>query len=927
MANDASMIFRIKGDASHVKKELSGLGMTASRTVGSLAQGFSGALSGNFKSLSGGLSGLTSGFAALGPAGMAGAAAVTAVAGAASAAAVAIFTLSKEAAAYGSKISDLTDKTGLGAEALTSLDYAAKLSGASIEDVAGGVTKFSKLVGEAAQGSDEAAEKLERFGVSPQEAMTDLEGALGKVFKRIQSLPPGVQRTKAAIDAFGKSGANLLPVINTMNGDFDGLIAKAKELGVTFDDAAAQEMDRFDDMLVQVGMQFEGLKRTIGIEFLPMFMEMATEFSKFIVENKEDIKALASDFGGFVRVVMSGLKEIVQFIKDNEWAWTIIKGLNPAIGAASAALSIGRMFNQASPPTASAPPVPSPSLNAGTIDDLYQNIAAEQDALKKRRAALDISYKMDTEQARMNYEGILAQRLEMLRTGEISEAQFRSAYSEATTNFYNYIRGKIRESLNLQLQDETLSQEERTNLQRRAKIDIDKLNTEETATRKKTLDQVEAINRAIVQSDIDRVNQSYSAQMRFVQAAQEELKARFALLRAQGKATEGQELKVYYEKQIEMIDLAIKQTNDLMNVQGLSQEQRKQYAQELMILEAQRRALLDDIARVGIEGGQKVGEEAIRVTNERVALEQQIRDVVNDRVEQGIQAEIRGLEKSLETAKNKTAVLQQIAALEEQLEARRREVRLLNLEDEKQAALRSIEGKTNELEQKRLIEELYRERALLAEEEFQRRLKEIKDRYATMGKGIESMKTGLGLLKDILKDTLMSVAQGLGESVKAWVLYGETGGNVMRKVVAETLAALASLAVVKVVQNLAEGFEALGRYDPVSASNHFAAAKMWGAVGIGAAIGGRLIAGDSFKKQSDRSTVSGGSKSSSSGDQGKSYSSMQDQTVDLNRASSFGSVQNQPVIVVKDKSGMFSKLFQVEMEKNSRVRQTIMRTA
>jgi len=102
---------------------------------------------------------------------------------------------------------------------------------------------------------------------------------------------------------------------------------------------------------------------------------------------------------------------------------------------------------------------------------------------------------------------------------------------------------------------------------------------------------------------------------------------------------------------------------------------------------------------------------------------------------------------------------------------------------------------------------------------------------------------------------------------------------------------------------------------------------MWGAVGIGAAIGGRLIAGDSFKKQSDRSTVSGGSKSSSSGDQGKSYSSMQDQTVDLNRASSFGSVQNQPVIVVKDKSGMFSKLFQVEMEKNSRVRQTIMRTA
>jgi DNA-binding FrmR family transcriptional regulator len=923
MANDASMIFRIKGDASHVKKELSTLGVSASRTVGTLGKGLTGALQGNFSALSGGISSVGSGLSMLGPKGMIAAAGISAVAGAASAATAGLFALTKEAASYGSKISDLTDKTGLGAEALTSLDYAARISGSSIDEVAGGITKFSKLVGEAAQGSDEAVKKLERFGVTPQEAMTNLEGALGKVFKRIQSLPPGVQRTKAAMDAFGRSGANLLPMINTMNGDFEGLIAKAKELGLTFDDVAAQEMDRFDDMLNQVGMQFEGLKRQIGIAFLPMFMELATEVSNFLKENQDEIKQIAKDASGFFRVVLKGLKDVVDFVRENQWAWNLIKATFTPLAVGSALLSLGRSFNQVQPPST---PTASPGPTPGTIDDLYQNIAAEQAALQKRRRALDVYYKMDTEQARIHYEGILAQRLEMLKTGEQDEETFRGAFLEATDRFYNFLRNKIRQSLELQLQDEELSLLERRNLQRRAQIDIQKLNEEERASRKRTLDQIEAINRAIVQSDIDRVNRIYSAQMRFVQAAQAELRARFALLRAQGKATEGQELAVYYTKEIELIDLAIKQTNDLMNVQRLSQEQREQYAQELMILEAQRRALLDDIERVGIEGGKRIGEEAVRVTNERVALEQQIEDVVNRRIERGIEAEIRGLEKSLETAKNKTAVLQQIAALEEELELRRYQATIKRLEEEKDTAIRSITDKANELQIKADLEKLYREKELDAEEEFQLRLKQIRDRYsgqAEIGKTIgDEMKT----IGDAMKKALGDIASGLGQAVSAWVLYGETGGAMMRKVVAESLAALAQLAVVKVLTNLAEGFEALAMMNPGKAAMHFTAAKIWGAVGVGSAVAGRLVAGDTFKRESGRDSVSG-RQSNNTGTQGQGFSSMQEQTVDVNRAASFGAIQRETVVVVKDKSGMFSKLFQVEMEKNSKVRQTIMRTA
>jgi hypothetical protein len=69
------------------------------------------------------------------------------------------------AADYGSTIFDASKKTGLHAEALSAMDFAAKQSGTSLEAITGGVAKFAKTVGEAADGSDKAAAKLKDFGI------------------------------------------------------------------------------------------------------------------------------------------------------------------------------------------------------------------------------------------------------------------------------------------------------------------------------------------------------------------------------------------------------------------------------------------------------------------------------------------------------------------------------------------------------------------------------------------------------------------------------------------------------------------------------------------------------------------------------------------------------------------------------------------
>jgi hypothetical protein len=946
MANDASMIFRIKGDASHVKRELSTLGVSASRTVGTLGKGLTGALQGNFSALSGGISSVTGGLSMLGPKGMIAGAAISAVAGAATAATGALFALTKEAAAYGSQISDLTDKTGLGAEALTSLDYAAKISGSSIDDVGTAVTKFNKLVGEAAQGSDEAVKKLEQFGLTPREAMEDLQGSLGKVFKRIQALPTVQQRTTAAMDAFGKSGAKLLPVIATMNGDFDGLIAKAKELGVTFDDAAAQEMDKFDDMLVQVGTQFDGLKRTIGIEFLPMFMEMATEFSNFIKENKEDLKSLASDFSGFVRLTMKGLKEIAQFIKENQTVWNMIKGLMPAVGAASAVLTLGRGFNQAAPAISSGGNAEQSDKRIKEIEgEIEQEVQLREAAETRRLKAIRETQRMEVDAAREGYQQRYRDLLNSYKIGEITTDEFKKREARNISTLQATLLTVLARQRAMDLTNTEITLQEKYNLEMKYQQDVAAVQEEGFQSARKVADMVLQSDKLAAERRIAIARGSYDTMQRNIadalnkQILQEKIAYEKGLQNAKQTAENIARLqKNAISAQITDLDRLI----EALRQEGATREEIATAEQELARLRRQQ-DVLTPLERE-LEKLQQIKAEKQELRD----LEHELQAAMFDAQQQALQYRIEDLENAIAkgvSSKIEKEMLLELTRLRQEAAQLTLQRRLKELEDEKQAALERVKDKENEEKQKAAIEDLYRVRREIAEKEFQQRLKAIREQgeqgaTATTGgffgsfnkwlqEGRKSLDNFQGVMAgfgDILFKAFMQIQEGLAAALEQWVLTGETGPAVMKKILAATLATMAKDMALKAMYYTALGFGLLAIKDFQGAGKAFTAAALFGGGAAAAAFAGRALAGDNFKKESNRESVSG-RQSNNTGTQGQAFSSMQDQTVDVNRADSFGSIRNETVLVVKDKSGMFSKLFQVEMEKNSRVRQTIMRTA
>lgn len=120
-------------------------------------------------------------------------------------------------------------------------------------------------------------------------------------------------------------------------------------------------------------------------------------------------------------------------------------------------------------------------------------------------------------------------------------------------------------------------------------------------------------------------------------------------------------------------------------------------------------------------------------------------------------------------------------------------------------------------------------------------------------------------LGQILTNTFSQVADAIGQTVSNYVLLGQTGPAVMRKILATALATIAAEAAVNAIKELALGFATLF-FNPAESAAHFTAAGLWAAIGGVTAIAGRAVAGDLFK-QPGASGGSGGGRGSTAGRQ------------------------------------------------------------
>lgn len=170
---------------------------------------------------------------------------------------------------------DRMDKAGESAERIgtstanfTALGYAAKLSASSTEELEDGLLKLSRSLDAAKSGAGPAAEAFKALRIDPAQ-FSDPSDALLALSERFAEMPNGVNKTALAMAIFGKTGANLIPMLNQGRDGIARLTDEARELGEVFDDEASGAAGRFNDNLDRLKASSAGLGITVATKLMP----------------------------------------------------------------------------------------------------------------------------------------------------------------------------------------------------------------------------------------------------------------------------------------------------------------------------------------------------------------------------------------------------------------------------------------------------------------------------------------------------------------------------------------------------------------------------------------------------------------------------------------------------------------------------------
>jgi hypothetical protein len=204
-----------------------------------------------------------------------------AVGAAAVAAGTALAVMVKQSINSMDDLTKLAQSVGTTTEELSALTYAADLSGVSQDNLGTALTRLTKNASDAAQGIGEAQKGFNALGISVKDAEGNLKSSdqlLQEVAGKFAQFEDGANKTALAVNLFGKSGADLIPLLNAGAEGIQDMKDEAEELGLTFDQDAGKAAEAFNDNLTRLIAVKDGLVNRIAQELLPSLVSLTDRF-------------------------------------------------------------------------------------------------------------------------------------------------------------------------------------------------------------------------------------------------------------------------------------------------------------------------------------------------------------------------------------------------------------------------------------------------------------------------------------------------------------------------------------------------------------------------------------------------------------------------------------------------------------------------
>lgn len=199
------------------------------------------------------------------------------------AAAAGIGVMIKNTIELADNLNDMSKRSGVSVEQLSTLKYAAENSGSSLDGLGTSLKFLNKNIYEASTGNKELGTAFSSLGISVKDAEGKLiqgDQALYQIADRFKSMPDGPEKAALALQIFGRSGTEMIPMLNEGSEGILKMQQEAQNLGMQISTKTAQQMDEFNDKLARVKGSAQGAAVSIVDAFGPAVTSILTNFAE-----------------------------------------------------------------------------------------------------------------------------------------------------------------------------------------------------------------------------------------------------------------------------------------------------------------------------------------------------------------------------------------------------------------------------------------------------------------------------------------------------------------------------------------------------------------------------------------------------------------------------------------------------------------------
>lgn len=182
-------------------------------------------------------------------------------------------------------------------------------SGMSVDQLQTGLKTMVNAVDQAVTGTGKGAESFDKLGVSVLDAsgnVKDQETIFNESVIALQGMEDGTEKAKLANDLFGRSGSEMMPLLNGAAGSVEEMKKQAHDLGLVLNDEAIDAGVKFTDSMDQVKRMLGAVGTQIGVEVMPIMQSML----EWIVAHMPQIKEVMSAVFGAISAVVKTAVDI-----------------------------------------------------------------------------------------------------------------------------------------------------------------------------------------------------------------------------------------------------------------------------------------------------------------------------------------------------------------------------------------------------------------------------------------------------------------------------------------------------------------------------------------------------------------------------------------------------------------------------------------